>query len=187
MKICPQGSFCWVFEDEIDLTKKSNKGVILEVDLDYPEHLHDKHNDYLLAPESLEIKNHMLSDYCKKFNITIGRVKKLVPNLGPKKNYVLHYKNLKQCLDLGLKVTKVHRALEFDQSPWLKTYIDFNTQKRRAAESSFEKDFFKLKNNSVFGKTIENLCKRVNVILTNNPKKIFKTRFKTNFYQLQDI
>ena len=123
----------------------------------------------------------MLSDYCKKFNITIGRVKKLVPNLGPKKNYVLHYKNLKQCLDLGLKVTKVHRALEFDQSPWLKTYIDFNTQKRRAAESSFEKDFFKLKNNSVFGKTIENLCKRVNITLYNDPKKLLRHASKPTF------
>ena len=130
--------------------KKSNKGLILEVDLDYSEHLHDKHNDYPLAPESLEIKNHMLSDYCKKFNIKFGRVKKLVPNLKPKKNYILHYKNLKQYFDLGLKVTKMHRALEFDQSPWLKTYIDFNTQKRTAAESSFEKDFFKLKRLKIY-------------------------------------
>ena len=138
--------------------------------MDYPEHLHDKQNDYPLAPERIEIKNHMLSDYCRKFNIKVERVKKLVPNLGPKKNYVLHYKNLKQYLDLSLKVTKVHRALEFNQSPWLKMYIDFNTQKRTAAECSFEKDFFKLMNNSVFGKTIENLRKRVNVTLINDPK-----------------
>ena len=120
-------SICWVSNDEIDSTKKSNKGLILEVDLDYPEQLHDKHNNYPLAPKKLEIKSHMLSDYCKKSNIMVGRVKKLVPNLGPKKNYVLNYKNLKQYLDLGLKVTKVHSALEFVQSPWLKTYIDFNT------------------------------------------------------------
>ena len=123
----------------------------------------------------------MLSDYCKKFNIKIGKVKKLVPNLGPKKNYVLQYKNLKQYLDLGLEVTKVHRALEFDQSPWLKTYIDFNTQKRTAAESSFEKYFFKLLNNSVFGKTIENLRKRVNVTLINNPKKLLNNASKPTF------
>ena len=120
-------SISWVSEDWVgirwglttkriswDSTEKSKNGLILEVDLDYPEHVHDKHNDYPLAPESLEIKNHMLSDYCKKFNIKVGRVKKLVTNLGPKKNYVLHYKNLKQYLDLGLKVTKVHRALAFD-------------------------------------------------------------------------
>ena len=123
----------------------------------------------------------MLSNYCKKLNIKVGRVKKLVPNLGPKKNYVLHYKNLKQYLDLGLNVTKVHRALEFDQSLWLKTYIDFNTQKRAAAESSFEKDFFKLMNNSVFGKTIENLRKRVNVTLINDPKKLLKHASKPTF------
>ena len=102
-------------------------------------------------------------------------------NLGPKKNYVLHYKNLKQYLDLGLKVTKVHCTLEFDQSPWLKTYIDFNTQKQTAAESSFEKDFFKLMNNSVFRKTIENLCKHVNVTLINDPKKLLKHTSKPTF------
>ena len=98
------------------LTKKRKKGLFLEVNLDYPKRLHNKHNDYPLAPKGIEIKNHMLSDYCKKFHIKVGRVNKLVPNLEPKKNYVLHYKNLKQHLDLGLKVTKVHRALEFNQS-----------------------------------------------------------------------
>ena len=116
----------------------------------------------------------MLSDYSRKFNIKDGKVKKLVPNLEPQKNYVLYYKNLKQYLNLGSKVTKVHRDLEFNQSPWLKIYIDFNTQKLTAAESSFEKDFFKLMNNSVFGKAIENLRKSVNVTLINDPKKLLK-------------
>ena len=116
----------------------------------------------------------------QEFNIKVGRVQKLVPNLGPKKNLVLHYKNSKQYLDLCLKVTKVHRALEFNQSPWLKMYIDFNTQKQTAAESSFEKDFFKLMNNSVFGKTIENPCKRVNVTLIN-PEKLLKHASKPTF------
>ena len=88
---------------------------------------------------------------------------------------VLHYKNLNQYLDLGLKVTKVHRALAFDQSPWLKTYMNLNTQKQTAAEFSFEKGFFKLMNNSVFGKTIENLRKRVNVTLINDPEKLLNT------------
>ena len=168
----------------LDSTEKTNKGLIFEVDLDYPEYLHDKHNDYPLAPESLEIKNYMLSDYCKKFNIKVGRVKKLGPNLGPKKNYILHYKNLKQYLHLGLmvtKVTKVHRALAFDKSSWLKTYIDFNTQKRTAAESSFEKDFFKLMNNLIFGKMIENLRKRVNVTLINDPEILLKHASKPTF------
>ena len=75
---------------------------------------------------------------------------------------------MKQYIELGLKVTKVHRVLEFNESPWLKKYIDFNTEKRKTTKSDFEKDFFKLINNSVFGKTIENLCKCVNVRSTNN-------------------
>ena len=175
----PTGGFKWLSEKEIDLANlPKGKGLILEVDLDYPEHLHDSHNDYPLAPEKMEIKHHLLSDYCKQlqtqFNIKVEGVKKLIPNLKPKKSYVLYYKNLKQYIELGLKVTKVHRVLEFNKSPWLKKYIDFNTEERKTAKSDFEKDFFKLMNNSVFGKTIENLRKRVNVTLINKPEKLLK-------------
>ena len=181
----PTGGFKWLSPNEIDLRKETKKGYILEVDLEYPEHLHESHNDYPLAPEKVEVKEHMLSDYSKKikseFNIKVGGISKLVPNLKPKKNYVAHYKNLQQYLDLGLKATKVHRVLEFKQSPWLKTYIDFNTMKRKEAKSDFEKDFFKLMNNSVFGKTIENLRKRVNVTLINDPKKLLSHCSKPTF------
>lgn len=80
----------------------------------------------------------MLSKYCEqireKYNITIGQVYKLIPTLKSKENYVLHYRNLRLYTDLGLKVTKVHRVLEFNQSAWLKHYIDFNTQKRKNAK-----------------------------------------------------
>ena len=118
----------------------------------------------------------MLSAYCKKiaekYNISIGLVSKLIPTLRDKKEYVLHYHNLKLYLDLGLKIRKVHRVLKFDQSPWLKQFIDFNTEKRKHAKNSFEKDSFKLMNNSVFGKTMENLCKRVDVRLVTNEKKL---------------
>ena len=88
----------------------------------------------------------MLSGYCKKiaekYNISIGQVNKLIPTLKDKKEYVLHYWNLQLYFDLGLKIKKVHRVLEFDQYRWLKHYIDFNTEKRKHVKNSFEKDFF---------------------------------------------
>ena len=128
----------------------------MEVDPEYPQELHDIHNDYPVAPEKVKVLNNMLSAYCKniaeKYNISVGLVSKLIPTLRDKKEYVLHYRNLQLYLDLGLKIKKVHRVLKFDQSPWLKQYIDFNTEKRKHAKNSFEKDFFKLMNNSVFGK-----------------------------------
>ena len=183
----PFKDFKWIpsedFEDPEDFilenyTVDTRKGVILEVDLEYPEELHDLHNDYPLAPEKMLITDDMLSNYCKnlkeKENISSGRVKKLVPNLLPKEKYVLHYRNLKLYLSLGLKLKKIHRALEFTQRPWMKRYIDFNTQKRTMAKNSFEKDFFKLMNNSVFGKTMENLRKRSNIQLETDPDHLLK-------------
>ena len=108
--------------------------MILEVDLEYPRELHSLHNDYLVAPEKLKVSNGMLSEYCKKiakkYNISIGLVSKLIPTLKDKKEYVLHSRNLQLYMALDLKVKKVHRVLEFDQSPWLKQYIDFNTETR---------------------------------------------------------
>ena len=97
----------------------------------------------------------------EKCNISIGHVSKLIPTLSDKKNYVLHYSNLQLYTDLGLKIKKVHRVFQFDQSPWLKKYIDFNTQKRAQANNSFEKDFFKLMNNSIFAKPCENIKKEL--------------------------
>ena len=158
---------------------------ILEVDLEYPQELHDIHNDYPVAPEKVKVSNNMLSAYCKKiaekYNISIGLVGKLIPTLRDKKEYVLHYRNLQLHLDISLKIKKVHRVLKFDQSPWLKQYIDFNTEKRKHAKNSFEKDFFKLMNNSVFGKTMENLCKRVDVRLVTNEKKLDKLTSKPTY------
>ena len=136
------------------------------------------YNDYPLAPEKLAISDDMLSDYCKKiadeYEIKVGDVKKLIPNLVNKTNYVLHYRNLQLYLSLGMKLTKIHRVLKFKQSDWMKKYIDFNTEKRTNAANSFEKYFFKLMINSVYGKTMENLQKRINVRLVNNEKDFLK-------------
>ena len=159
--------------------------MILQVDLEYPQELHDMHNDYPVFPEKVKVSNDMLSGYCKKiaekYKISIGLVRKLIPTLRDKKEYVLHYRNLQLYLDLGLKIKKIHRLLKFDQSPWLKQYIDFNTERQKHAKNSFGKDFFKLMNNSVFGKTMENLCKRVDVRLVTDEKKLDKLTSKPTF------
>ena len=126
----PIGGFRWMTKSQInktDLTlykEDSKKGLILEVDLKYPEKLHNIHNDYPLGPEKVKVTKDMLSDYCikiaKKYNISTGLVHKLIPTLNKKEKYVLHYRNLQLYTDLGLKITRVHRVLEFNQSPWLR-------------------------------------------------------------------
>ena len=111
----------------------------------------------------------------------INGVEKLVPNLRDKKNYIIHIQALNQVLQHGLRLDGIHQAIEFDQSPWLKTYIDFNTQLRTAATNDFKKDFFKLMNNSVFGKTMENIRKHRNIWLVTTEEKYLCTVMKPNF------
>ena len=123
--------------------KNSDKGYILEVDVDYPSKLHKLHSEMSLLPERMKI----------------DKTHKLVCNLHNKKNYVVHISILKQALAHRLKLKKVHRAIEFNQEAWLKKYIDMNTELRKKASNDFEKDFFKLMTNAVFGKTMENVRK----------------------------
>ena len=141
------------------------KGYIFEVDLEYPKDLWKSHNEYPLAPEKLKVNG----------------VEKLICHFKPHKNYVIHYRNLRQCLEMGLVITAVHRGISFNQSPWMEPYIRKNTELRKTAANSFEKDFFKLMNNSVFGKTIENIRKRQNIILVDNRPKAVKLSSRPNF------
>ena len=133
----------------------------------------------------------MLSPYCEsireELNVSIGQVHKLIPTLNKKEKYVLHYRNLQLYTDLGLKVKKVCRVLEFNQSPCLRQYIDFNTQKRTQAKNSFKKDFFKLIINSVFGKTMENLRKRADVKLVTDEKELTKLASKPTFVTVKSL
>ena len=123
--------------------------------------------------------------YCKKiadkYDMKVDNVKKLIPNLGNKTKYVLHYRNLQLYLSLGMKLTKIHRALQFKQSDWMKKYIEFNTEKRKNATNDFEKDFFKLMINAAYGKTMENLRKRINVRFVNNEKDFLKYTSKPTY------
>ena len=169
----PVNSFKWMTDKEIKNLFKvqvvqfwERTPCILEVDLTYPEELHDLHNDYPLCPERVE---------CDK------GVKKLVPNLRNKNNYVVHYKTLMQYLSLGMELKKIHRGIKFIESDFLKPYIDKNTNLRTQAKNNFEKDFFKLMNNSVFGKTMENIRNRVNVKLVNTGEQFKKLTAKPNY------
>lgn len=166
----PTGNFRWVSVDENTirtLPPDSPTGCILEVDLEYPAELHNMHNDYPLAPESLEVQDEWLSPYQRKLlgKNKLTEIRKLVPNLKDKTKYVVHYRNLQMYLSMGLRLKKIYRVLAYDQSPWMKPYITMNTELRKRATSDFEKDLYKLMNNSVFGKTMENLRKRVDVKL----------------------
>ena len=158
---------------------------MLEINLECTDKLHELHNGYPLAPEKLEISNDMLSKYCsdtaKKYGIKVGGVNKLVPNLGNKSKYTVYYRNLQLYLSLGMKLTKIHWDLKFKQSDWLKTYIDFNTKKEKMLLIVLKFFFLKLMINSVYGKTMENLKKRINVWLVNNAKDYKKNVSKPSF------
>ena len=164
----PTGGFKWVDVNPnkiSELATQTDKGYLLEEDVSYPKELHSPHNDLPFMCERMEVNG----------------VEKLVLNLRDKKNYVIHIQALNQALQHGLRQDGIHQAIEFYQSPWLKTYIDFNTQLRTAATNDFEKDFFKLMNNSVFGKTMENIRKHRNINLVMTEEKYFRTVMKPNF------
>ena len=149
----------------------SDKGYIFEVDVKYPRRLHDLHSDLPFLPKRMKI------DKCKK----------LVCNLRNKKKYVVHIRSLKQALNYGLKLKKVHRIVEFNQKSWLKPYIDMNTELRKIAKNDFEKDFFKLMNNAVFGKTMKNVRKYRDIKLVTTDKKGSKLVSEPNYHKMNYI
>ena len=160
-KKLPVNGFKWIDNNEINeefiksYNENDNKGYILEVDVKYPKRLHKLHSDFPFLSERMKI------DKCNK----------LVCNLFNKKKYVTHINSLKQALNHGLKFKKINRVIEFNQKECLKPYIDMNTELRKAAKNDFEKDLFKLMNNSVFGKTMENMRKYRDIKLVTTDKK----------------
>ncbi|XP_050505444.1 uncharacterized protein LOC126883817 [Diabrotica virgifera virgifera] len=156
----PHGDFRWL--DGVEITNfdclsiddESPKGYVLEVDLTYPETLHDHHNDLPFCPENIIPPN--------------GKDPKLVLTLLPKHKYIIHYRNLKQCVEQRLKVAKIYRILEFSQSPWLKPYIELNTNLRNSSDNEFDKSTYKNYTNSIYGKTMENVDKRVDIKLLSH-------------------
>ena len=168
----PANGFKWindVTETDEEFIKNydenSDKGYILEVDVKYPRKLHDLHRDLPYLPKRMKI------DKCEK----------LVCNL-PNKKKDVHIRSLKQALNHGLKLKKVHRIIEFNQEAWLKPYIDMNTELRKIAKNDFEEDFFKLMSNAVFGKTMENVRKHRDIKLVTADKKISKLVSEPNYH-----
>ena len=151
--------------------KNSNKGYILEVDVDYPSKLHKIHSDMPFLPDKMKI----------------DKTQKLVCNFRDKKKYVVHISILKQALNHGLKLKKVHRVIEFNQEAWLKKYIDINTELRKKASNDFEKDFFKLMNNAVFGKTMENVRKHRDIKLVKTDYRKNKLVSEPNYHTMKLI
>ena len=151
--------------------ENNDKGYILEVDVKYPKKLHDIHSDLPFLPKRMKI------DKCKK----------LVCSLLNRNKYVIHIKSLKQALNHGLKLKKIHRIIEFNQEAWLEPYIETNTELRKLADNPFDKDFFKLMNNAVFGKTMENIRKHRNIKLLTTDKKRSKLVSEPNYHTMKYI
>ena len=174
----PVNGFKWVKDiSKIDeefiknYDEDNDKGYILEVDVKYPRKLHDLHSGLPFLPKRMK------TDECKK----------LVCNLRNQKKYDVHIRSLKQALNHGLKLKKVHRIIEFNQEAWLRAYIDMNTELRKIAKKYFEKDFFKLINNAVFGKTMKNVRKHRDIKLVATDKKRSKLVSEPNYHTMNYI
>ena len=181
-KKLPVNGFKWVDNNEMaepiinedfikNYDENNDKGYIFEVDVKYPKRLHDLHSDLPFLSERMEV----------------NKCKKLVCNLFNKKKYVAQINTLKQALNHGLKLKKIHKVIEFNQEAWLKPYIDMNTELRKLAKNDFEKNLFKLMNNSVFRKTMENIRKHRDIKLVTTDKKRSKLVSEPNYHTINLI
>ena len=157
-KMVPLGNYKWnsvITRDQILGTlEDSNVGYCVQVDLKYPQHLHDSHNGLPLAPEKLCVRSSWFSPSAKVFGLKSNKTPNLVETLFDKKIYVCHYENLKFYVNHGLVVDNLHRVCEFEKSKWLGVYIEKNSVMRKQAVNDLEKTLFKLMSNACFGKTI---------------------------------
>ena len=177
-KTLPVGDFKWVddlsifTEDFIkNYDEEDDTGYLFVVDVEYPKNLHKLHSDLPFLPERMKI----------------NKCTKLVCTTQNKENYVVHIRALKQALNHGLKLTKVHRIIQFDQEAWLKPYIVMNTELGKHTKNDFEKDFFKLMNNSVFGKTMENVRNDRDIKLVTTNKQRSKLASEPNYHSTKYI
>ena len=164
-------------EQVLETDDEHHTGYIVECDLHFPKEIHNKLKQYPPAPESLVPKDEWLSEYQLKLKEKLNvknNSPKLIAHLMDHNNYCIHYRNLKYLISLGVEVKKVHNIVSFKQKDWLKPYIDLNTEMRKQAKNDFEKDFFKLMNNSVFGKTMENIKNRINIHATTSEENAVK-------------
>ena len=183
----PVGEFEWL-NDEIDvmsIEKDGEYGYVLNVDLEYSEELHDYFNDYCPAPVKSTISKSEMSEYQRELFDNLGKKeinqKKLILTLKPKKGYVIHFFLLQHYISIGVKVIKINRVMRFKQEKWMSSYINMNNDCRKLAKNDFEKDFFKLLNNSVYGKTIEDVRKRIDIKIETDTQKIQKQINKESY------
>ena len=169
----PVNGFKWVknlskfnqdFINEYD--EDSNTGYFLEVDVVHPKTLFNSNKDLTFLPERKKVE----------------KVEKIICSIEDQEKYVIHIKALKQAFNHGLKLKEVHRVIQFNQKAWLKPYIDMNTKLRKEAKNDFEKDFFKLMNNSVFGKTMENVRNHRDIKLVTSDKRRKRLVSEPNYH-----
>ena len=176
----PARNFKWIEKGDIskfneafikNYHENSDKGYILKVDVKYPEKICMLHSDLAFLAERMKINK------CTKLTCTIQN----------KENYLIHIRALKQAINHGLELTKIHRIIEFDQEAWLKPYIDMNTDLRKQAQNDFEKDFLKLMNNSVFGKTKENVRNHRDIKMVTTDKRRSILASEPNYHSTKNI